>query len=92
MSDLLTYYAARAAEYENVYAKPERQSDLARLRETVPAYFVGRRVLEVACGTGYWTRLIAPHATRTPTERPQCRRSSDQWSRSCGLRTAPPWS
>ena len=62
MSDLLDYYSARAAEYEQVYAKPERQDDLRRLHELVPAYFAGRRVLEVACGTGYWTRLIAPLA------------------------------
>lgn len=59
--DLLVYYAARAAEYEKVYEKPERQSDLARLHEVVPKFFDGRRVLEVACGTGYWTRRISPH-------------------------------
>jgi len=62
MSDLLRYYSARADEYEQVYAKPERQDDLQRLHELVPAYFSGRHVLEVACGTGYWTRLLATRA------------------------------
>jgi demethylmenaquinone methyltransferase/2-methoxy-6-polyprenyl-1,4-benzoquinol methylase len=56
------YYAARAAEYEAIYAKPERQGDLAELRRIVPAYFTGRHVLEVACGTGWWTQWIAPVA------------------------------
>lgn len=50
---LLEYYRRRAAEYEKVYDKPERQADLRRLRAVVPAYFSQRRVLEVACGTGY---------------------------------------
>ena len=57
-----TYYARRAAEYEKIYAKPERQADLARLREELPALFDGARVLEIACGTGYWTPLIAARA------------------------------
>ena len=61
-SDLAEYYAARAAEYERIYAKPERQADLARLRDLVPAYLRGRRVLEIACGTGYWTAIVAPVA------------------------------
>lgn len=56
------YYARRAAEYEAIYAKPERQADLARLREDIPALFAGERVLEIACGTGYWTPLIAARA------------------------------
>ena len=56
------YYARRAAEYESIYAKPERQADLARMRKDIPALFAGRRVLEVACGTGYWTPLIAAQA------------------------------
>jgi SAM-dependent methyltransferase len=55
-------YAARAPEYEAVYEKPERQHDLARLRAWLPPWFAGARVLEVACGSGYWTRCIAERA------------------------------
>lgn len=58
------YYAARAREYERMYAKPERQADLRRLETLIPAHFVGRSVLEIACGTGYWTRHIARTASR----------------------------
>ena len=58
---LLDYYAARAAEYEKVYEKPERQGDLRTLHEAIPKLFDARHVLEIACGTGYWTRRIAPH-------------------------------
>jgi demethylmenaquinone methyltransferase/2-methoxy-6-polyprenyl-1,4-benzoquinol methylase len=50
-----SYYAARAAEYEAVYAKPERQADLRLLEAWLPGIFAGRRVLEVAAGTGWWT-------------------------------------
>ena len=55
-------HAERAREYERIYDKPERQADLARLRALIPGYFVGRHVLEIACGTGYWTQFIAPAA------------------------------
>lgn len=54
--DLRAYYAARAAEYERVYDKPERQQDLALLGRRVPELLAGRDVLEIACGTGWWTR------------------------------------
>ena len=57
-----SYYARRAAEYEKIYHKPERQADLARLRNDIPELFKGERVLEIACGTGYWTPLIARQA------------------------------
>ncbi len=59
---LKQYYAARAREYETVYAKPERQADLRRLEAIVSRLFAGRRVVEVACGTGYWTSFIASEA------------------------------
>lgn len=59
---LRDYYAARAPEYERVYAKPERQADLRAIERWVPGVFEGRRVLEVACGTGYWTPFIASAA------------------------------
>ena len=57
--ELIDYYRRRAAEYEAIYAKPERQTDLAILRQAIPAKLRGARVLEIACGTGYWTQLAA---------------------------------
>lgn len=64
VTDMQTYYAQRAAEYERIYAKPERQADLCALRSWLPAHFAGRRVLEVACGTGWWTQFAARDAQR----------------------------
>ncbi len=58
--DMATYYAQRAATYERVYFKPERQPDLRAMESWLTAQFVDRRVLEVACGTGWWT----PHGAR----------------------------
>ena len=57
--ELVDYYRQRAAEYEAIYAKPERQADLAVLRHAIPEKLSGARVLEIACGTGYWTQLVA---------------------------------
>jgi demethylmenaquinone methyltransferase/2-methoxy-6-polyprenyl-1,4-benzoquinol methylase len=62
--NLEKYYSKRASEYEQVYEKPERQRELEWLRHRVPEIFRGRTVLEVACGTGYWTQYIAPAAKR----------------------------
>lgn len=53
------YYAARAREYERIYAKPERQSDLRQLEDKIPALLAAKKVIEIACGTGYWTQHIA---------------------------------
>lgn len=58
------YYRARAAEYDRVYDKPERQSDLHRLRAWLAGTLAGERVLEVAAGTGYWTDVYAGTAAR----------------------------
>ena len=47
---MLEYYRRRAASYERIYARPERQADL--------------RELELACGTGWWTPHGARDASR----------------------------
>lgn len=59
---MLQYYARRAQEYEKIYDKPERQPELAALHTQLPSLLAGRHVYEVACGTGYWTQFVAPHA------------------------------
>jgi ubiquinone/menaquinone biosynthesis C-methylase UbiE len=61
--NLITYYSRRAPEYDAVYEKPERQAELRQLEQWLQQETAGRRVLEVACGTGYWTRMMAPTAT-----------------------------
>ena len=61
-STMVDYYAQRAAEYEHIFQKPERQDDLRALRSFVVENFTGRHVLEVACGTGYWTQVLARSA------------------------------
>ena len=62
-SSMQSYYAACAPEYDNVYLKPERQADIQRLRDWLPPIFADTRVLEIACGTGFWTQFIAPEAS-----------------------------
>ncbi len=61
-ADLRKYYARRAGEYEAIYAKPERQADLAKMKAAAIDAFRGRRVIEIACGTGWWSQHIASTA------------------------------
>ena len=56
---MIEYYQKRAKEYDRVYQKPERQRDLRQLHNYLKTVFVGKKVLEIACGTGYWTKTIA---------------------------------
>ena len=64
--DTVNYYRARAAEYEQIYYRevPERRKELAdevvRLRELAS----GMNILELACGTGYWTQVMSETARR----------------------------
>lgn len=66
--EMARYYAERAAEYDRVYAHPAWARDLPRLGARIEALFPGRRVFEVACGTGYWTERVARVAARVHAE------------------------
>lgn len=59
---MLRYYEQRQEEYETIYVKPERQNDLAWLETELLKAVKERDVLEIACGTGYWTRRMAESA------------------------------
>jgi len=60
--ELRTYYALRAREYDALYERSERQEDLHTLQGHVQRMLHNRDVLEVACGTGYWTKVAAATA------------------------------
>lgn len=60
--DLVSYYKDRAKEYEKIYFKPERHADLMRATEIFQTIFSNKNILEIACGTGYWTEKILESA------------------------------
>lgn len=61
-SKLIEYYQKRAAEYEIIYEKKERQKDLKKIKSFLSNQFVNKNIIEIACGTGYWTEIIAKQA------------------------------
>ena len=64
MDAIVDYYSQRAPEYEEIYQREDavRQGELLELAKNLRATVSARRVLELACGTGYWTRLIVEAA------------------------------
>lgn len=58
------FYAKSAANHDRIYDRPERQQDLDAMRGHLAGVLRGHTVLELACGTGYWTRLLAEVADK----------------------------
>lgn len=56
------YYHRWAAEYDEVYTRPERQADMLVVRARLTDWFAGKHVLELAAGTGWWTNVLADTA------------------------------
>jgi len=55
------YYNRRAREYEEIYYRPDpvRQKELAEIATAMKDVLSDRQVLEIACGTGFWTAVVA---------------------------------
>ena len=58
------FYAKSASNHDRIYDRPERKDDLAAMHKHVADVLRGHTVLELACGTGYWTRIIAEVADK----------------------------
>ena len=58
-SEQIIYYQKRAKEYESVYKKPERQNDLSLIKDYLCQQFIDKSIIEIACGTGYWTEILS---------------------------------
>jgi SAM-dependent methyltransferase len=61
---LKEYYSNRAKEYEKIYFRddPVRQKEQTEISDFIKVLFVDCNVLEIACGTGYWTERLAESA------------------------------
>jgi len=59
MGEQIAYYRAGAAEYDRPYAEREELQRLLTLVDDLP---IAGDVLELACGTGQWTPLLAARA------------------------------
>jgi ubiquinone/menaquinone biosynthesis C-methylase UbiE len=58
---LRKYYDEQASVYDDMYmrSEPVWRSELQALADAMVKALSGRRVLEVACGTGFWSEIVA---------------------------------
>ena len=64
MSEIINYYRNRAREYEDVYywTDPHRQEEQEIIGNTIKSSLNGREVIDLACGTGWWDRILSETA------------------------------
>jgi ubiquinone/menaquinone biosynthesis C-methylase UbiE len=61
-SPVIEYYRKRAAQSDGTYGPPEIQKDFAWITAWLRENVTDRDVLELACGTGHWTRIASASA------------------------------
>ena len=73
LQEQIAYYQARATEYDEWFMRqgrydhgPEQNQqwfeEIQSLVEALDMFLPGGRILELACGTGWWTEQLAQYA------------------------------
>lgn len=57
------YYEARMPYFEDTYLKESTSKDRELIKIQLKKHLCGKRILEVGCGTGYWTSVMLPIAS-----------------------------
>ena len=57
--NLAAFYADLAATYDRIYDEPELQDELDEVQDHIAGLFEGHKVLELGCGTGFWTDTLS---------------------------------
>jgi ubiquinone/menaquinone biosynthesis C-methylase UbiE len=65
-SNIVEYYRARAREYEQIYYRkvPERRQEIDDHCRHLERIARDKAVLDLACGTGYWTKVASNTAQK----------------------------
>ncbi|CAN5176191.1 hypothetical protein BH09PAT1_BH09PAT1_0940 [soil metagenome] len=65
-ANLTEYYSKRAQEYEAIYHRdiPIRLKEQDSIGKEIKKFFQKKYVLELACGTGYWTKYLLGSADK----------------------------
>ena len=61
-SRLIEYYRKRSAQSDDTYGPPEIQKDFAWITAWLRENVADRDVIELACGTGHWTKVASAYA------------------------------
>ncbi|MFX0113966.1 MAG: class I SAM-dependent DNA methyltransferase [Candidatus Hodarchaeota archaeon] len=62
-NSLKDYYDQRASSYEEMYRRQDSvwQQEITEIKKCLSTLFQGSDILEIACGTGYWTQFVSQY-------------------------------